>query len=60
MLDTAINHLVELVSTKVLNKATPESGDTVVINRSVELSCEIFNRLRPGEWLDSWTIMALM
>ncbi|KAL2783537.1 hypothetical protein BJX66DRAFT_121593 [Aspergillus keveii] len=59
-LDTAIDHLVELVSTKVLNKATPESGDTVAINGSVELSCEIFNRLRPGEWLDSWTIMALM
>ncbi|KAL2793949.1 hypothetical protein BJX66DRAFT_305135 [Aspergillus keveii] len=48
-LETAINHLVELVSTKVLNKATPESGDIVVINSSMELSCEIFNRLRPGE-----------
>ncbi|KAL2782867.1 hypothetical protein BJX66DRAFT_319638, partial [Aspergillus keveii] len=59
-LDTAIDHLVELVSTKVLNKATPESGDTVAINSSIELSCEIFNRLRPGKWLDSWTIMALM
>jgi hypothetical protein len=55
-----IDHLVELVSTKVLNKATPESGDTVAINGSVELSCEIFNRLCPGKWLDSWTIMALM
>ncbi|KAL4869118.1 hypothetical protein BDV12DRAFT_196550 [Aspergillus spectabilis] len=59
-LNAAIDHLVERVSTKVFNKAVPESGDTVAINGSMELSCEIFKRLHPGNWLDSWTIMALM
>jgi hypothetical protein len=43
MLDTVINHLVELISIKVLNKATPESGNIVIINSSIELPYKIFN-----------------
>ncbi|KAA8652085.1 uncharacterized protein ATNIH1004_000989 [Aspergillus tanneri] len=59
-LDAAIDCLIEGVNTKVLSKAMFEHDDTIAINMSAELPCEIFQRLRPGHWLDMWTIMGLM
>jgi hypothetical protein len=32
----------------------------VLINRSVELSIDLFARLWAGQWLDSWALMAAM
>jgi hypothetical protein len=52
--------LIEGVKTRVLDKPKFDRDDMIAVNESLELPCEIFERLRPGKWLDSWTIMALM
>ncbi|RHZ45973.1 uncharacterized protein CDV56_104172 [Aspergillus thermomutatus] len=59
-LDAAIDRLIERVSTKLFSKTMLGDDDTVTVNGSVELSCDIFQRLRRDEWLDTWTIIAGM
>jgi hypothetical protein len=44
----------------VFKKRKLDADDTLSINGSVELSIDIFARLRAGEWLDSWALMAAM
>jgi hypothetical protein len=60
ILNAAVDRLVEDVSTKVLGKHPLEDNDSVAINDGVELPCNIFNKLRQGQWFDAWTIMAAM
>ncbi|KAF7502222.1 hypothetical protein GJ744_006435 [Endocarpon pusillum] len=59
-LDAAVDGLVKEVSSRVLGKRKLEDNDSVAVNNGVELSCNIFHRLRQGEWFDAWTIMAAM
>lgn len=35
-------------------------GDSVTVKDGVEFSCDVFSRLRQGEWFDAWTIMMAM
>ncbi|KAL2802112.1 hypothetical protein BJX63DRAFT_438187 [Aspergillus granulosus] len=59
-LDTAIDQLVEGVKAKVLGQSILNSNDTLAVNGSMELECTILQRLRQGERLDAWTILAAM
>jgi Ulp1 protease family, C-terminal catalytic domain len=59
-LNTAVDQLVEHISTSVLGKRKFESSDIVAIGDSKELNCSIFEKLRGGEWFDAWTIFAGM
>jgi hypothetical protein len=52
--------LTEDVSTKVLGKRKLEDDDSVAVDNRVEYSCDIFRRLRQGEWFDARTIKAAM
>ncbi|KAN0068072.1 hypothetical protein V8E54_008718 [Elaphomyces granulatus] len=45
-LDTAVDSLIAEVSNKVFDKPV------------VEISCDTFNQLRRGEWLDNWMVFA--
>jgi hypothetical protein len=47
-LDAAVNQIVHLISSKILNKNTPDKKNTVSVNRSTELFYDIFKQLRPG------------
>lgn len=53
-------HLKKLVSSKVLGKDTIDTTDSIAVDGSKELTCDIFDRLRPTEWLDEWTIYLAM
>ncbi|EED20958.1 hypothetical protein TSTA_081910 [Talaromyces stipitatus ATCC 10500] len=59
-LSKAVDRLTGQVSTQLFNKRKLDVNDTITINGSVELSIDLFARLRAGEWLDSWAIMAAM
>uniref|UniRef100_A0A093VIS8 Ubiquitin-like protease family profile domain-containing protein n=1 Tax=Talaromyces marneffei PM1 TaxID=1077442 RepID=A0A093VIS8_TALMA len=59
-LSKAVDRLTSQVSTQVFSKRKLDENDTVSINGSVELSIDLFARLRAGEWLDSWALMAAM
>uniref|UniRef100_A0A093ULD9 Ubiquitin-like-specific protease 1 n=1 Tax=Talaromyces marneffei PM1 TaxID=1077442 RepID=A0A093ULD9_TALMA len=59
-LSKAVDRLTSQVSTQVFNKRKLDANDTVSINGSAELSIDLFTRLRAGEWLDSWALMAAM
>jgi hypothetical protein len=59
-LNAAVNRLVEEVSSRVLSKRKLEDDDSVMLNNRVELSCNIFRRLRQREWFDAWTIIVAM
>jgi hypothetical protein len=59
-LNAAVDHLIELVSTEIFGNRPLDDNDTIAVNESVELPCDIFQRLRQGKWLDAWTIMAAM
>lgn len=52
--------MIEDVSTKVLGKRKLEDDDSVTVDGRVELSCNIFNMLRNGEWYDAWLLLAGM
>lgn len=60
ILNAAVDQLTEDVSTKVLGKHKLEDDDSVAVGNRVEYSCDIFRRLRQGEWFDAWTIKAAM
>jgi hypothetical protein len=57
-LDTAVDSLIEDISSKVLGKPVPDHEDDVTIDGKVEISCVTFNKLRTGEWLDNWMVFA--
>ncbi|BDD60236.1 hypothetical protein MAP00_005381 [Monascus purpureus] len=59
-LEAEIDRLIRDVNIKVLDQSTFGRDDTIAINDGMEIPCDIFDRLRPGRWLDSWTINALM
>ncbi|KAB8213218.1 hypothetical protein BDV33DRAFT_210420 [Aspergillus novoparasiticus] len=59
-LEAEIDCLIKDVNIKVLDQTTFRRDDTISINDGIEIPCDIFDRLRPGRWLDSWTIYALM
>jgi hypothetical protein len=52
--------LIENVGTKVLGKRELTDDDDIVIDGDFEFPCGIFNRLRPDEWFDAWTLLAVM
>jgi hypothetical protein len=58
-LNTAVDRLIEDVSTRVLKRKL-EDNDVVTVNNGVELPCTIFSQLRQGEWFDAWTIRGAM
>jgi hypothetical protein len=60
MPQAAVDQLINSVSTNVLGKRELEGSDIVAINNGKELECDIFKRLRRGEWFDAWTIFAGM
>jgi hypothetical protein len=37
-----------------------EKEDSVTVDGRVEISCDTFNKLRPGGWLDNWMVFAGM
>lgn len=53
-LEVAVDHLLEDISTKVLGKRKLMNGDSVTVKNGVVFSCDVFNRLRQGEWFDAW------
>jgi hypothetical protein len=53
-------HLKKLVSSMGLGKDTLDTTDTIAVDGSMELTCDIFDWLRPTEWLDFWTIYLAM
>ena len=59
-MNAAVDRLIENVSTKVLGKRKLEEDDGVTIEDGIELPCNMFNRLRQGEWFDGWLLMAGM
>lgn len=59
-LSKAVDQLTSQVSTQLFNKQKLDIDDTISINGNVELSIDLFARLRAGEWLDSWALMAAM
>jgi hypothetical protein len=59
-LDAAVDQLIHLISSKVLDKNTPDKEDTISVNGSTELFCDIFEQLRPGRWMSDEIIMAVM
>jgi len=58
-LDNAVHRLIEGVSTRILGKRKLKEVDTVTIN-DIQVPCDIFDRLRCGEWLNDETIMVAM
>ncbi|KUL81763.1 hypothetical protein ZTR_09237 [Talaromyces verruculosus] len=59
-LSKAVDQLTSQVSTQLFNKQKLDRDDTISINGNMELSIDLFARLRAGEWLDSWALMAAM
>ncbi|KAH2096508.1 hypothetical protein KXW65_004410, partial [Aspergillus fumigatus] len=59
-MEDAVMHLKMLVSSKVLGKDLLDTTDSIAVDGSKELTCDIFDRLRPTEWLDEWTIYLAM
>jgi hypothetical protein len=52
-LNAAVNWLIDDVSTRVLGKRKLENEDSIAVNNGIKLSCDIFRRLRQGEWFDA-------
>jgi hypothetical protein len=59
-LNAAVDRLISNISTNVLGKRELESNDVVTIGDSKELDCDIFGKLRRGEWFNAWVIYAGM
>jgi hypothetical protein len=58
-LSAAVAQLKEHISVKVLEKEF-EENDIITIRGGTEFSCDMFNRLFPGEWFDAWLLLAGM
>ncbi|EED22537.1 hypothetical protein TSTA_060320 [Talaromyces stipitatus ATCC 10500] len=59
-LDTAVDNLINRVANQIFTKQSLEDVDTFSIPGNVKLPGDLFLRFRPGEWLNSWAIMAAM
>jgi hypothetical protein len=59
-LDAAVDQLVHLISSKVLDKNTPDEKDTISVNGSAEVFCDIFEQLRPGRWMSDEIVVTAM
>jgi hypothetical protein len=59
-LNAVVDQLINNVSTNILGKRKFEGNDIVAIGDSKELDCDIFGKLRRGEWFDAWVIYAGM
>ncbi|RHZ45233.1 uncharacterized protein CDV56_102077 [Aspergillus thermomutatus] len=59
-LDAAVKRLKKLIASEVLKKDSLDKTDAIRVNKRIELTCDMFNRLYPGEWLDCWTINVAM
>ncbi|KAH1375219.1 hypothetical protein KXV36_002716 [Aspergillus fumigatus] len=55
-IEDAVMHLKMLVNSKVLGKDLLDTTNSIAVDGSKELTCDIFNQLRPTKWLDEWTI----
>lgn len=55
-----MDRLIDAVGSSVLGKRKAEDDDVIVLDGKTELSCDIFSKLRPGEWFDAWLILACM
>lgn len=54
-LDIAIERVVERIG-HVLGKHSLSEKDAIMVNSTVEFSCDVFDRLRAREWLKYWDI----
>ena len=61
-MNTAVDRLIEDVSTKVLGKRKRmlKPDDNVTLDGGVDIFCNTFNMLRQGKRPDNWIIMAGM
>lgn len=59
-MNAAVDQLINSISTNVLGKRGLKGNDVVVIGDSKELDCDIFEKLRRGEWFNAWVIYAGM
>jgi hypothetical protein len=59
-LNSAVDRLIEDVSTKVFGKRKFDDDDGIAVDGGVELPCNIFNMLRQDKWVDAWLLMAGM
>ena len=50
----------DLEAGHVLGKHTLGDDDSIIVNGAVELSCDVFDRLRSKEWLNFWDITAAL
>jgi hypothetical protein len=53
-LNIAVDQLIEDVGTKVLGKRKMEEGDGIVVEKAMELPCNVFNKLRQDNWFNAW------
>ncbi|THC90366.1 hypothetical protein EYZ11_010167 [Aspergillus tanneri] len=59
-LDAALDDLIRSVKENVFQQTTIRGNESISVNGSVEITCDMFQQLRPGTWLDSLTIAAAM
>ena len=59
ILDIAVHRLIGDVSTKVLGKHKLEDIDAVAVN-NIPVTCDTFDKLRYGEWLNDEMINLAM
>ena len=59
-MDAAVDRLIEHVSINVLRKPDLRNDDIVTVSGRTEFDCNMFNRLRHGEWFDVWLLSAGM
>jgi len=57
-LDDAVEQLQEDIRTKVIGKKELGENDIVTIKGGTEFGCDVFDRLRHGEWFDAWLLLA--
>jgi hypothetical protein len=58
-LDTAVSQVVKGIG-YILGKYILNNNDSVIVNGTVELLCNVFDRLRSKEWLNCWDIAAAL
>ena len=56
----AVDGLIHQVCTHVFNKQSLDDRDTFTIHNAVKSPGDLFHRLRPGQWLDSWVLRVAM
>lgn len=60
VLDSAVDEFMHDMSVLVLQNEKVAHDDCITIDGVLEFPCDIFNRFRPGQWFDAWTLDALM